>query len=68
MVFNTDLTEENVAVLLADMHVAGKIRWDAFEQAKHIYDLYKIYGKTYDWLGSHLRLSKSKITEMIEAY
>ncbi len=68
MVFDVDLTEEDLAVLLADMHVAGKIRWDAYEQAKHVHDLYAIYGKTFDWLSDHLRLSKSKITELLSAY
>ena len=68
MIFESDLTEEDLAVLLADMHVSGKIRWDAYEQAKHIADLYNVYGKTYDWLGNHLRLSKTKINEMLLAY
>src|SRR5216684_324257 len=68
MVFDVNLTEEDLAVLLADMHVAGKIRWDAYEQAKHVHDLYTIYGKTFDWLSDHLRLSKSKITELLSAY
>jgi hypothetical protein len=67
-IFDVDLTEEDVAVLLADMHVAGKIRWDAYEQAKHVHDLFTVYGKTYDWLSNHLRLSKSKIVEMLSAY
>jgi hypothetical protein len=68
MVFDVDLSPEDLAVLLADMHVAGKIRWDAYEQAKHVHDLYQLYGKTYDWLGDHLRLSKSKIRELLRAY
>ena len=68
MIFDVDLTEEDLAVLLADMHVAGKIRWDAYEQAKHVYDLFQVYGKTYDWLGNHLRISKSKIVELLAAY
>lgn len=67
-IFEHDLTEEDVAVLLADFHVAGKIRWDAYEQAKHIHDLSEVYGKTYDWLSDHLRLSKSKISEHLAAY
>ncbi len=68
MIFDVDLTEEDLAVLLADMHVAGKIRWDAYEQAKHVHDLFQLYGKTYDWLSNHLRLSKSKIIELLSAY
>jgi hypothetical protein len=68
MIFDAELTEEDLAVLLADMHVAGKIRWDAYEQAKQVYDLFHVYSKTYDWLSSHLRLSKSKILELLSAY
>lgn len=68
LVFDVELTEEDVAVLLADMQVAGKIRWDAYEQAKHVSDLFNIYGKTYDWLANHLRLNKSKIKELLWAH
>lgn len=68
MIFDVDLTDEDLAVLLADMHVAGKIRWDAYEQAKHVHDLFNAYGKTYDWLSNHLRLSKSKVNLLLSAY
>jgi len=68
VIFDVDLTEEDLAVLLADLHVAGRIRWDAYEQAKHVHDLFTVYGKTYDWLSNHLRLSKSKIMELLSAY
>jgi hypothetical protein len=68
MVFDETLTDDDIAVLLADMHVAGKIRWDAYEQAKHVWTLYNVNGKTYDWLATHLRLSKSRITQDLKAY
>jgi len=67
-IFEQNLTAEDVAVVLADFHVAGKISWDAYEQAKHIHDLFHVYGKTYDWLSDHLRMSKSKISEHLAAY
>ena len=35
-IFDEELTEEQLAVLLADMHVASKIRWDAHEQTSAI--------------------------------
>lgn len=54
--------------MLADLHVAKKISWDAYEQAKYIHDLFHVYGKTYDWLSNHLRMSKSKISEHLGAY
>jgi hypothetical protein len=68
MVFDEEMTDEDLAVLLADMHVTGKIRWDAYEQAKHVSTLYNVHGKTYDWLATHLRLSKSRITQDLKAY
>jgi hypothetical protein len=68
MVFDGTLTEEDIAVLLADMYVAGKIRWDAYEQAKHVHDLFHIYGKPYEWLSNHLRMSKGTIRELLVTY
>jgi ParB-like nuclease domain len=68
MIFDEELTDDDLAVLLADMHVTGKIRWDAYEQAKHVATLYNVHGKTYDWLATHLRLSKSRITQDLKAY
>jgi hypothetical protein len=67
-IFDDQLTEEDLAVLLADMHVASKIRWDAYEQAKSVSDLLHDYGKTFDWMSNHLRLSKGKVSELDHAY
>ena len=67
-IYEHNLTEEDLAVLLADLHVAKKISWDAYEQAKYIHDLFHVYGKPYDWLSNHLRLGKSKISENLSAY
>jgi hypothetical protein len=67
-IFDEELTEEQLAVLLADMHVASKIRWDAYEQAKSVSDLLHDYGKTFDWMSNHLRLSKGKVSELDLAY
>jgi hypothetical protein len=66
--FDGEITEDDLAVLLADMHVTGKIRWDAYEQAKHVWTLHNIHGKPYEWLATHLRMSKSKITQQLKAY
>ncbi|MCI0603732.1 hypothetical protein L0156_12055 [bacterium] len=65
MIFDKELSAEDLAVILADMHVAGKIQWDPYEQAQLVKDLHKRYGKTYEWLSNHLRLSKSKIKELL---
>jgi hypothetical protein len=68
MIFDVNLTPEDVAVLLADLHVAGKTRWDAYEQAKHVWELHNGFGKSYDWLATHLRIGKLKITQDLKAY
>lgn len=68
MVFQDNLSEECLAILLADMHVAGKIQWDAFEQAKYVYDLHTKFGKPYEWLAMNLRMSKSKIKHLLLSY
>lgn len=68
MIFDTELGEEDLAIYLADIHISGKIPWDAYEKSKQVYDLLKKYGKSYDWLSDHLRLSKSKIKELVDAY
>jgi hypothetical protein len=67
-IFDQALSEEDIAVLIADVHVAKKISWDAYTQAKQIHELHKLYGKTQDWLADNLRMSKSKIVEYLAAY
>jgi len=67
-IFDDGLREEDIAVILADMHVAGKLQWPVYEQAKHVWDLHEKYQKPYDWLAIHLRLSKSKISQLLDAY
>jgi hypothetical protein len=37
-------------------------------QAKHVHTLYNAHGKTYEWLATHLRLSKSRITQDLKAF
>lgn len=67
-IFDSTLTEEDVASLIADVHVAKKISWDAYTQAKTIHELSRVHGKTYEWLVNHLRLSRSKVSEYLAAY
>lgn len=67
-VFDADLSEEDIAVMMANEHVAKKISWDAYTQAKSIYELHNVAGKTYDWLVNNLRLSRSKVSEFLAAY
>jgi hypothetical protein len=61
-------TEEQVTTLLGELHIAGRIEWKAFEQAEYVWKMSKQFGKTYDFLAAHLRMSRSKISQKIAAY
>ena len=68
MVFDTELTEADLAAVLAEIHVTGKDKWDAYEKARHIYELFNMHGKTYEWLTNNLRMSKSQVTQILGSY
>jgi len=63
-----DFSEEQVVTLLGELHIAGKIEWRAYEQAEYVWKMNKQFGKTYDFLSSHLRWPRSKIAQKIAAY
>lgn len=68
MIFKEQLSEEHLAILLVEMHVTGKIEWEAYEKAKTVYDLHTKFGKPYEWLAMSMRMSKSKITHLLTSY
>ena len=63
-----NFSEEQLVTLLGELHIAGKIEWRAYEQAEYVYKMNKQFGKTYDFLSSHLRWTRSKIAQKIAAY
>jgi len=63
-----DIAERDVAILLGEMHVAGKNTWSAFEKAGHIYRLYRDFALTQDEIAHRLRMSKSKVNQLIRAF
>jgi hypothetical protein len=67
-VLPADVTEEQLMLLLGELHVAGKIEWRAFDQAEYVWKMNKVIGKNYDYLASHLRWSRSKLAQKIAAY
>lgn len=62
------VTEEQLMLLLGELHIAGKIEWRAFDQAEYVWKMNKIFGRNYDYLASHLRWSRTKLTQKIAAY
>jgi len=61
-------TDEQLAMLIGELHIAGKIEWRAFEQAEYVWKMNKLYGKTHDFLAAHVRWSRSKLQQKIAAY
>lgn len=64
----TDVTDEQISLLLGELHIAGKIEWRAFDQAEYVWRMNKVFAKTYDFLATHLRWSRSKLSQKIAAY
>jgi len=63
-----DVTDEQLSLLLGELHIAGKIQWRAFDQAEYVWKMNKLYGKTYDFLATHLRWSRATLSQKILAY
>jgi len=67
-VLPADVTEEQISLLLGELHIAGKIEWRAFDQAEYAWKMNKVFGKTFDFLSTHLRWSRSTLSQKIAAY
>lgn len=64
----SDINDRDVAILLSEMHVAGKNKWTPFEKAGHVYKLHKDFALTQDEIAQRLRMSKSKVNQYIRAF
>jgi len=62
------VTDEQIMLLLGELHIEGKIEWRAFDQAEYVWKMNKEFGKTYDWLSNHLRWARGKLAQKIAAY
>jgi hypothetical protein len=63
-----DIGDREIAILLGEMHVAGKNTWTPFEKAGHVYRLHKDFALTQDEIAQRLRMSKSKVNQLIRAF
>lgn len=64
----SDIGNREIAILLGEMHVAGKNTWTPFEKAGHVYRLHKDFALTQDEIAQRLRMSKSKVNQLIRAF
>jgi len=67
-VLPNDIGDRDIAILLGEMHVAGKNTWAPFEKAGHVYHLHSNFALTQDEIAQRLRMSKSKINQLIRAF
>jgi len=63
-----DISERAIAILLGEMHVAGKNTWTPFEKAGHLYKLHKEFALTQDEIAQRFKTSKSKVSQSIRAF
>ncbi len=67
-VLPSDIAGRDVAILLGEMHVSGKNTWSPFEKAGHTFRLHKEFMLTQDEIATRLRISKSKVNQLIRAF
>ncbi len=63
-----DIDEREIAILLSDFHIAGKIDWKAHEKAGQIYHMNHNLGISHDDIAAYLRASKSTVNRYHQAY
>lgn len=63
-----DIGDRDVAILLGEMHVAGKNTWTPFEKAGHVYRMHSDFALIQDEIAVRLRMSKSKVNQLIRAF
>jgi hypothetical protein len=63
-----DVSPKHVAILLSDLHVAGKIEWKAHEKAGQVYRMREDLEMTFDDISTYLRQSKTTTIRLYKAY
>ncbi|HEY3917357.1 MAG TPA: hypothetical protein VGL83_06175 [Stellaceae bacterium] len=63
-----DIDPKKVAVLLTDMHVAGKITWTAHEKAGQVYRMHHDLRMPFEDIAVFLRASKTTAKRFYDAY
>ncbi len=63
-----DVDPKQIAILLSDFHVAGKISWKAHEKAGQVYYMATELGMPQEDIAVYLRTSKSTVNRSQQAY
>lgn len=57
-----------IEIFLATIHIKGKKPWNAFNKAKHIFNLHELRGLSYDDLSKKLGMGKATVIRAVEVY
>lgn len=63
-----DVDQRSVAILLSDLHIAGKIQWKAHEKAGQVYHMNKVLRMDAGEIATYLRASKTTVLRLLAAY
>ena len=63
-----EIDPKKIALLLSDLHVAGKVKWDAHEKAGQIFKMNKTLGIPIDEIVVHLHAGKATVLRWLAAY
>lgn len=63
-----DVNQKHIAIMLADMHVGGKIKWEAHEKAGQVYHMANELQMSQDDIAVYLHTSKSTVSRYLQAY
>lgn len=63
-----EVSDEQRAVLLAQFHVAGKLKWNAHERAGHIYQMVEVLKLPDETVKTTLHMGKPAIDKAVAAY
>lgn len=63
-----DTPADRQALLMAQFHIAGKLKWNAHEKAGHIYSLWKVLQVPMDQLKATLHMGEPAIRATVAAY
>ena len=63
-----DVEERKIAILLSDMHVAGKISWKAHEKAGQVFRMINELGMSQNDVAVYMRQSKTTVGRLLAAY
>ena len=63
-----DVDPKQIAIMLADFHVAGKITWDAHEKAGQVHRMHEELKMPVEEIALYLRGSKSTVITLLAAY